>query len=105
MSFNRLPVQPTVRTPAGMVKGNGVVLPAWTTWTVDSNNFFSADTFRVTFVLSALPEAMSMAWWGQQKSVEVEILAGFPADPQNPQSSEMRSLIVGRVDDTDLNLA
>jgi phage protein D len=88
-----------------MVKIGGVVVPAWTSWSVDSNSFFSADTFHVTFAASALPASQSADWFSRQKTLEVEILAGFPKDPANPQDSEMHSLIVGHVDDVTFNPA
>lgn len=93
------------RTPRGLVKVNGSVVSAWTTWTVDNNSFFSADTFRVSFALSHLDGEHSADWFSQQKQLEVEILAGFPRDPANPQDDEMTSLIVGQVDTVDLNMA
>ena len=46
-----------------------------------------------------------MLFRSQQKDLEVEILAGFPRDPANPQDAEMTSLIVGQVDAVDLNMA
>lgn len=105
MNKNTLPLVAALRQPRGIVKIGGVIVPAWTTWSVDSNNFFSADTFHVTFAASALPAAQSADWFSQQKTLEVEILAGFPADPAHPQDAEMRSLIVGHVDDVTFNPA
>jgi len=105
MNKNTLPLVPALRQPRGMVKIGGVLVPAWTAWSVDSNSFFSADTFHVTFASSALPAAQSANWFSQQKTLEVEILAGFPVDPANPQDSEMYSLIVGHVDDISFNPA
>ncbi len=104
-TINSLPVTATQRQPRGVVKLGGVSVPAWVTWTVDNNSFFGADTFRITFVRSALPASHSADWFSRQKDIEVEILAGFPADPANPQDAELESVIFGRVDDIELNPA
>jgi phage protein D len=105
MSLNPLPLEAGTRTPRGIVKLGGVAVATWREWTVDNNSFFGADTFKVSFALSALDEEHSADWFSNQKSIEIEILAGFPIDPANPQPSEMVSLIVGHVDDIDVDLA
>lgn len=103
MNKNTLALVATVRQPRGQVKIGGVIIPAWTSWSVDSNSFFSADTFHVTFAASALPEGQSADWFSRQKTLEVEILAGFIASEEHPQGTEMHSLIVGHVDDITFN--
>ncbi|CBJ38341.1 conserved protein of unknown function [Ralstonia solanacearum CMR15] len=112
MSLNDLPVQPATRQPRAMVKITGaaaqngvypapVIVSAWVQWSVDNNTFFQADTFRVTFAATALPDATNAAWFSDQKEVFVEILAGFPADPLNFSETDLQSLIYGRVDDVE----
>jgi len=105
LTVNHLPVVASQRQPRGQVKVGGVLVHAWEEWTVDNNSFFGADTFRVTLVASALEQTNSVNWFSRQKSLEVEILAGFPTSPANPQDAEMETLIVGNVDDMDFNPA
>lgn len=96
---NELPAASAARAPRGLVKVNGTVLPGWLEWEVDTNSFYSADGFSVRFALSMLPADRGVDWWSSQAEVEVEILAGFPADPAAPQASEFKSHILGTVDD------
>jgi len=78
---------------------NAVVLPGWIAWSVVNNSYYEADTFRLSFATSPLPQANDASWFMTQREVYVEIFAGFPADPTNPQVAELQSLIYGRVDD------
>lgn len=112
MSLNVLPAQPAVRQPRSIVKVtgaavNGVYPPAVIVpvidWTVESNTWYSADTFRVSIAASALPAAVDLNWFSDQKEVFVEILAGFPADPLNFTEADLVSLIYGRVDDVEID--
>lgn len=86
------------RQPRGIVQLNGVRVDGWISWTVTSNSFFEADTFRVSYAASILPPANDADWFSQQKEIFVEIFAGFPTDPAKPDPGELASLIYGRVD-------
>lgn len=98
-------VQSSVRHPRGLVKINGTPVPGWIEWEVENNRYYEADTFRVTFSLSMLPAAFNRAWWAQQRSVSVEIFAGFPINPENGgyESTDLDSLIYGNVDDIEID--
>jgi hypothetical protein len=96
---NALPVAAAARQPRGLVRVNGEVMPGWVIWEVDNNAFYQADTFRCTFALSRLPSARGPGWWAGLQQIDVEILAGFPKDPQSFTAAELDSLIYGRVDD------
>lgn len=62
---------------------------------VDSNGFYSADTFSATLALSAMPaDTGTLAWWGSQTSVEVTISVGLI----DQNSTNWQTLIVGGVD-------
>ena len=76
-------------------------LDAWIHWEVDNNTYSEADTFRVTFALSALPAAYNDAFWAMSLEVFVEIFAGFPADAENYGPADLKSIVYGRVDDID----
>ena len=87
------------RQPRGLVKVNDTFIHGWIDWEVDSNNFYAADTFRVRFAATDLPTDRDAAWFCAQTKLLVEIFAGFPANPDWFDVSELQSLIVGQVDD------
>lgn len=87
------------RSPRGVVKLNGSPISAWVDFEVDNNGFYQADTFRVNFAANWLPADRSLSWLLSQADLTVELFAGFPPDPQNYDSSYLKSLIIGRVDD------
>jgi len=101
---NTLPIAASGRQPRAVVRVNGSPVPGWVSWEVTANTFYEADTFRVSFAASALPAASNAAWFSQQTETFVEILAGFPADPDHPSATDnMVSLIYGRIDDIELD--
>lgn len=77
-------------------------IDGWISWDVVSNTYNEADTFRVSFALSKLPSDRDADWFSQQTEIYVEILAGFPTDPAAVVANELASLIIGRVDDIDV---
>ena len=99
MALNPLPALSQGRQPRGIVKVNGSALPGWIEWEFDNNSNYQADTFLVTYAGGALPTDRNVAWLSAQGDLTVEILAGFPQNPDAPLDSELTSFIVGRVDD------
>jgi phage protein D len=97
--LNEVPALSVARQPRGLVKINGEVVPGWISWEVDNNTFYQADTFRCRFALSSMPPDKGAAWWASQKEIFVEVLSGFPVDPEWFDASELDSLIYGKVDD------
>lgn len=97
--LNDVPAMAVARQPRGLVKINGEVVPGWISWEVDNNTFYQADTFRCRFALSMMPPDKGAAWWASQKEIFVEVLAGFPVDPEWFDASELDSLIYGKVDE------
>jgi phage protein D len=100
---SRAPEGASVRQPRGIVRLNDTAVAGWIDWTVSSNTFYEADTFRVSYAASLLPEANNANWFSAQKELFVEILAGFPTDADNPDPSELASLIYGRVDEIEFD--
>src|ERR1700676_2584929 len=98
MTLNALPVTSAVRHPRAIVKLNGRSVPGWISWEVQSNAFFEADTWRVSYAVSLLPKKNDASWFSEPSETFVEIFAGFPAEADNPDVSELDSLIYGRVD-------
>jgi phage protein D len=87
------------RAPRSLVKVNGTPLLGCVDWQFDNNSNYQADTFKVVYAAGALPAAQNAAWLTAQVDLSVEILAGFPANPNAPTAEEMKSWIIGRVDD------
>lgn len=97
--LNVLPMTGLRRAPRTLVKINGTALPGCVSWQIDNNSNYQADTFRVSYAAGALPSDRDIAWLTAQADLSVEILAGFPADPNAPTMAELQSYIIGRVDD------
>lgn len=87
--------------PRAAVRINGTVVGGFLDWDVNNNNFYEADTFRVTFPVAALPPEFAVDSLISAEELIVEILAGFPGDASNFTPSELYSLILGLVDDMD----
>jgi len=97
--LNVLPMTGLQRAPRTLVRINGTALAGCISWQIDNNSNYQADTFRVSYAAGALPSAQNAAWLTAQADLSVEILAGFPADPNAPTKEEFESFIIGRVDD------
>lgn len=70
---------------------------------VDNNSFYQADTFHITLCLSAQPASRNWAWWASQVDIELEMLVGYPANPQQFDRSDLTSLLIGEVDDIEID--
>lgn len=97
--LNKIPALSAGRQPRGIVKVNGRALPGWKEWQFDNNSNYQSDTFKVTYAGKSLPSDRDIAWLTEQGDITVEILAGFPQNPDAPVDSELKSFIIGRVDD------
>jgi phage protein D len=87
------------RAPRSLVRLNGSAIGAVISWQIDNNSNYQADTFRVDLAAGKLLTAQNAAWLTAQADLSVEILAGFPANPNAPTAEELTSFIIGRVDD------
>lgn len=88
-----------VRQPRGLVKVNGAVVTGWTEFEAEQNEFYSPDTFRVSFAMSDLPKENGAAWFAAQGRLEVELFVGFPADPDHYSPGELTSIFFGVADE------
>lgn len=98
-TLNTVPAAPAGRRPRGMVKINGQAVVGWLEWEIDNNSHYQADTFRVSFACGGLPADQRAPWMTKQADLSVELLAGFPADPNNYTASDLTSYLIGRVDE------
>lgn len=90
---------PSAKQPRALIKLNGSVVPGWVEWTIENNSYYEADTFHLKLDALKLPVSNNAAWLAEQTETFVEILAGFPSTPANPNPNELTSFIYGRVDD------
>lgn len=106
--------QSSSRQPRGLVKIGGTTfnrsdgsidvasmslnMPGWLEWSVENNTYRHADTFSVSFAVSALPDNRKEDWFAKQQEISVEIFAGFPADPEQYGTADLTSLIYGMAD-------
>lgn len=107
--LNTLPAAPAGRQPRGSVRvlglnGQWQAMTGWIECQVEQNNFASADTFRIQFAANALPADFDVNWFSQQQDIQVEIYAGFPANPESFSLDELALLIVGITDSVDYSL-
>jgi len=87
------------KRPRGLVKLNGVAIPGWVNFTVTNNSYYEADTFHLVYSTLKLPAGNDADWFSQQLETFVEILMGFPSNPDQPNANELTSFIYGRIDD------
>ncbi|EXF95808.1 type IV secretion protein Rhs [Pseudomonas fluorescens HK44] len=101
MDLNTDATAQDVRQIVGRLLLNGVEVPFYSC-DVDSNAFYSADTFSVVFVLSDMqPPYNTVKWWGDQTAIEVSISIGVIGQG----ITDWRTLIVGGVDRLKIRLA
>lgn len=94
MDLNNPNVTPDARQVVGRLLLNGVEVP-FVSCDVDSNGFYSADTFSVVLATSGLPVGFGLlSWWASQTSIEVSISIGMV----NGLKTDWTNLIVGLVD-------
>lgn len=94
----------SARRPRGIVKINGQPV-SFLRANVESKGHFSSDTWRVSLEAWNQPEGFGMAYWSDATDVQVEILFGFldPSDDVSAQPTNITSLIIGQVDDVEIN--
>lgn len=92
------------RQPRAVVKINGTPIWGWVSFEVSVNAYREADTFSVVFASKGLPPERDTTWLVAQTTMQIEIWAGFPLDPDNYTSDDLELLISGHVDDTSVNL-
>lgn len=103
MATNDTTPQSRFRQPRGVVKIAGEACSGWVRYTTEENEFNQPDTFDVIFAMSGLPENRGPDWWATQEEVEVELFAGFPADPTSYSEADLTSIFKGKGDDVDID--
>lgn len=100
---NTLPDKPVVRSPRGAVKIGGKALEGWVEFDTSENEFAQPDSFSVLLSISLLSGDMDAAFFAKAEKLEVELYAGFPADPESYTDADLDLIFSGKVDDIGLN--
>lgn len=103
-SLNPVPLGPMATWPRGAVKLNDTLISGWVSWEAESNSFYSADTFRVTFVADKLPPDRDKRWFSEQEDMFVELFGAYVDDPEGYGLTDLDSQLYGRVDDIDFDI-
>ncbi|WAL81472.1 hypothetical protein OYT13_16665 [Pandoraea sp. XJJ-1] len=103
-SLNQVPMAATATQARGAVKLNDTLITGWVSWEAESNGFYSADTFRVTFVADMLPSDRDARWFSEQEDMFVELFGGYVDDPDRYELTDLVSELYGRVDDIDFDI-
>ncbi|WP_353192103.1 hypothetical protein [Pandoraea pnomenusa] len=103
-SINPVPLAPVASRPRGAVKLNDTLITGWVGWEAESNSYYSADTFRVTFIVDRLPPDRDKRWFSAQADMLVELFGGYPDDPERYSLTDLTSELYGRVDDIDFDI-
>lgn len=94
MDINTPIVTPDARQIAGRLRLNGTEVP-FLSAEVDSNSFYSADTFSAVFAVSAMPSGMGLLeWWSQQQTIELSLEICI----KTAQGENWKTHIIGGVD-------
>lgn len=100
---NTLPDASVVRTPRGAVKIGGKALQGWVEFDTSENEFAQPDSFSVLLAMADLPDDMNAAFFAKAEKLEIELYAGFPADPESYTDADLDLIFSGKVDDVGLN--
>lgn len=92
-----------LRKPRGLVRINGEDVPGWIMFEAENNEFSQPDTFRATFALSDMPASRQADWWAAETEMLVELLVGFPQDPDAFEAQDLTSIFYGKVDDLSID--
>ena len=92
---------PEVRHPRWIVRANGSEVAGCVSLESESNVFAQADTFTAVFAVSQLPASNPIAWWFATKDIRIEMLVGFPANPDSFTAGELQQEFYGLLDDAE----
>jgi phage protein D len=90
-------IKDSIRRPTCAATINGIRAPL-TSFEVESNNHFAADTWECSLALGSLPPGLGLDFWANQAPITVQIFAGLDSDPTT-------SLILGDADHATLDAA
>lgn len=104
MSFpsSYLPYGENARQPRAIVTINGVQVN-WTRIEVTTTTFYQADNYRIELPLNNQPAGFDLNYWSGASPLSIYIYIGFPPDPNYFSTNDLDLMIVGDVDELDVD--
>src|SRR6185312_15180313 len=93
------PFTPTARNPRALLKINDIIVRQIESIEYVENNYYQPDSFRVRLPLYGRSDSIDIEYWLSQPAILVEILIGFPVNPDNYSVGELQSLVIGGIND------
>ena len=103
MFENVIPIKSIARKPRGIVTINGIN-SVFIKAEVDSTTYFLADTFSVELPIDGQNSQLSMSYFSTQTAIMIQVFVGFPPNAENYTSNQLKSLIMGQVDEVEIDL-
>lgn len=91
------------RNPRALIKVNDKVIRKIDSIDYIENNYYQPDSFRATLPLYG-NDGIDIEYWLSQPAMLVEILMGFPPDPNNYGPDDLHSMIIGGINDIGLKI-
>src|ERR1700750_1510244 len=91
-----------VRAPRAIVYVNGQQI-IFESLTVTTTTFYMADSFVVRLPLNGQPFQNVIDYWASAPVLSVKIYIGFPPNPDLYNTTNLDLLMVGNVDDININ--
>lgn len=85
------------RQPRGIVTINGLQA-LFIDITIVNQSYYLADTFTVTLPINKQINGLSNQYFSSEPAIMVEILLGFPKDPNSFTKNDLETIILGQVD-------
>lgn len=104
MSLNSLPLPSQARAPRALLKINDTVIRKIDYLEYIENNYYQPDSFHVQLPLYNLDDAIQIEYWLSQPAIMVDILTGFPDDPNNYGIGDLESLVLGGINDINIRI-
>ncbi len=104
MSFpsSYLPFGDNARQPRAIVTINGIKV-LWSRIEVTTTTFYQADNYRIELPLNNQPLGFDLNYWSGATPFNVYIYIGFPPDPDYFTTNDLDLMIVGDVDELDVD--
>lgn len=102
MFENKIPKQSIVRQPRGIVEINGIKCD-FLRAEINTTTYFLADTFSIELPISGQPGKLSEQYFSSESAMMLEVFVGFPTNPDNFSNKDLDSIVLGQVDDVEIN--
>jgi hypothetical protein len=100
--LNELPAKSEIKYPRGLLTLNDQSVK-WIDFTVSETTYYSGDSFRVTLPTRGQPAGIDINYFSSEPAFILQVFSGFPFDPFFYSRSELDNLILGQVDDLEID--